>query len=315
MNLLTYGHDAQLSIDNACEQTSLFEGHVYQNRTVATQPPENQAIQMQYEPGLIDAIQYQQEEQLSVLASLYRSVYSGLFTKEIVSTRAYLDRGSIYYHRGNIPKMLEYVIDRTRMIVSDIGSTQAYSDYLEYFSRTNLPYFDLNALSGMISFVIDYEILQILISVAKSLDLNVESSNVLGTIQKHSNEIKAKISHEANFLVMSPEVYDILTSPGPSKIADWRWNTANFTDFRSGFRRVGTLNSKFEVYIVPIMGNIILLGYNGNNWSKTGTVFVPNVLLTHSCQVPKYTFKVVRPEFYRKIILQDLGIPKLCSGV
>lgn len=85
------------------------------------------------------------------------------------------------------------------------------------------------------------------------------------------------------------------------------WNTANFTDFRSGVRRVGTLNSKFDVYVVPSMRNIILLGYNGNNRSKTGTVFVPNVMLTtYTTRVSKYTFKVVRPEFYGKIILQDL---------
>ena len=51
------------------------------------------------------------------------------------------------------------------------------------------------------------------------------------------------------------------------------------------------------------------LGYNGNNHSKTGTVFVPNVMLT-TCTprvyIPKYTFMVVRPELYGKITLLDL---------
>lgn len=165
---------------------------------------------MQYELGLINTIfgridvnQYQQVESVPSVLSLAQKVYSELFTKEIVSTRAYLDRGSIYYHRGNTPKMLEYVVDKTRMIVSGIRSTQDYCDYLEYSSRTYFPSLEDSIQSGMISCIIDNEILQILISVAKSPDINVESSNVLDIIHKHSNEIKTKISHEANFLVLS----------------------------------------------------------------------------------------------------------------
>ena len=315
MSLLKYAYDAQLSPVNVCEQTSLSERHVCPSKTVVTQLPENQAVHMQYESGLnntmyrrIDVNQYQQVESASSVLSLAQSVYSGLCTKEIVSTQAFSFGGSIYYHRGNTPKMLEYVTDKTRIIVSGIRSTQDYCNYLEYSSRTYLPNLYASIPSGMISFVIDNEILQSLIRNAEFSILNAKISNVLGAIQNLNNQIKTKTLYDANFLVMSPKVCNILTDPGPSKIPDWMWNTAKLTYFGSGVCRVGTLNSKFDVYVAPIMGNTILLGYNGNNRSKTGTVFVPNVMLTtytSGVYIPKYTFNVVRPAFYAKANLQD----------
>lgn len=113
MSSLKYAYDVQLSPDNACEQTSLSEGHVRPNKTVITQLPENQNVHIQYESGLnnimykrIDVNQYQQVESAPSVLSLAQRVYSGLFTKEIVSTQAFSFGGSIYYHRGNTPKML-----------------------------------------------------------------------------------------------------------------------------------------------------------------------------------------------------------------
>ena len=130
---------------------------------------------------------------------------------------------------------------------------------MEYSSRAYLPNLDASIPSGRISFVIDNEILQSLIRNAEFSDLNAKISNVLGAIQNLNNEIKTKTLYDANFLVMSTKVCNTLTTPGPSKIPDWMWNTTKPTYFGNGVCRVGTLNCKFDVYKTPSMDNTILL--------------------------------------------------------
>jgi hypothetical protein len=82
----------------------------------------------------------------------------------------------------------------------------------------------------------------------------------LGTkMQKVSNKIHQKtLRGGANFAVVSPTVATILESiPGYAASTD-----GDRMDFAMGVQRVGSLNSRFQVYKNPYMTeNIVLLGY------------------------------------------------------
>ena len=142
----------------------------------------------------------------------------------------------------------------------------------------------------------------------------------LGTkVQKISNQIHSKtLRGGANFLVCSPTISTILESiPGYTADTD-----GNKQKYAMGVRKVGAMNSSYDVYKNPYMQeNTILMGFRGSQFLETGAVYSPYVplMLTPLVYDPKnftprrgvmtrYAKLVTRPEFYGKIGVADLNI-------
>jgi len=199
-------------------------------------------------------------------------------------------------------------------------------------------------LSEYISMEIDLEILDMLIQNAQTTDYwsanigeqwtgsgftpNVAAGaaqynqqdwfQTLGTkIQKVSNKIHQKTMRGgANFVVCSPDVATIIESiPGYS--SDPGQDVSNFA---MGVTKAGTMANRWTVYKNPYMKeNTILLGYRGSQFLETGAVYAPYVPLMMTPLVydplnftprrgvmTRYAKKVVRPEFYGKILVTGL---------
>ena len=197
-------------------------------------------------------------------------------------------------------------------------------------------------LSEYISMEIDLEILDMLISEARTTDKwSAENNKVwggsqwttstsdfyntqgqwfqtLGTkVQKVSNKIHQKtLRGGANFIVTSPNVATILESiPGYAAATD-----GDQQEFNMGVQRVGSLANRFKVYKNPYMTeNILLLGFRGSQFLETGAVYAPYVPLMMTPLVydpetftprkglmTRYAKKMIRPEFYGKIFISDL---------
>ena len=141
----------------------------------------------------------------------------------------------------------------------------------------------------------------------------------LGTkINKVSNKIhQLTLRGGANFIVASPDVCTILESiPGFVVNAD-----KDATSFAAGVTQVGAMANRYTVYKNPYMtSNEILLGYRGNNFLETGAVYAPYVPLIMTPLVydpqnftprrgvmTRYAKKMVRPEYYGKILVKDLS--------
>ena len=140
----------------------------------------------------------------------------------------------------------------------------------------------------------------------------------LGTkIQKVSNKIhQLTLRGGANFLVCSPTVATVLESiPGYAADTD-----GDKMQFAMGVQKVGSINSRFQVYKNPYMTeNTVLLGYRGTQFLETGAVYAPYIplIMTPLVYDPKsftprkgvmtrYAKKMVRPEFYGKIFVEGL---------
>jgi hypothetical protein len=136
-------------------------------------------------------------------------------------------------------------------------------------------------------------------------------------IQKVSNTIqKLTLRGGANFLVVSPDVATILESI-PGYVVNTDGDSAKFA---MGVARVGSFASRFQVYKNPYMtDNVVLVGFRGNNFLETGAVYAPYIPLIQTPLVydpvnftprrgvmTRYAKKVVRPEFYGKVIIGDL---------
>ena len=140
----------------------------------------------------------------------------------------------------------------------------------------------------------------------------------LGTkIQKVSNKIhQLTLRGGANFLVCSPTVATILESI-PGYAADTDGDKAQFA---MGVQKVGSINSRFQVYKNPYMTeNTILMGYRGAQFLETGAVYAPYIPLIMTPLVydptsftprkgvmTRYAKKMVRPEFYGKVYVAGL---------
>ena len=202
-------------------------------------------------------------------------------------------------------------------------------------------------LSEYISQEIDFEILDMLIQDAKSegywsakigrewngsnfVDYSsVQSAaaaftqqawyQTLGTvIAGVSNSIHQKtLRGGANFLVVSPDVATIIESiPGYASNAD-----NGDAQFAFGVSKVGSLNSRFQVYKNPYMKeNVILMGYRGTQFLETGAVYAPYIplIMTPLVYDPKnftprkgvmtrYAKKMLRGEFYGKVYVHGLN--------
>ena len=142
----------------------------------------------------------------------------------------------------------------------------------------------------------------------------------LGTkLNKVSNKIhQLTMRGGANFLVASPDVCTILESiPAFSVSAD-----KDAKQFAAGVTQVGAIANRYTVYKNPYMTeNVILMGYKGNNFLETGAVYAPYVplILTPLVYDPdnftprrgvmtRYAKKLVRPEFFGKVVIGDLNL-------
>jgi hypothetical protein len=140
-------------------------------------------------------------------------------------------------------------------------------------------------------------------------------------IQSVSNAIHQKtLRGGANFLVVSPETATIIESI-PGYAADTT-GEATTNQFAMGVQKVGALNNRYTVYKNPYMlENQILVGFRGQNFLETGAVYAPYVplIMTPLVYDPKnftprkgvmtrYAKKMVRPEFYGKVVVADVDM-------
>jgi len=137
-------------------------------------------------------------------------------------------------------------------------------------------------------------------------------------LQKVSNKIhQLTMRGGANFVVVSPNVATILESmngfsANPGKDA---------LTFAAGVTNIGQISNRYDVYKNPYMTeNVILLGFKGSNFFETGAVYAPYVPLIMTPLVydptnftprrgvmTRYAKKIVRPEFYGKIVIDGLN--------
>ena len=143
----------------------------------------------------------------------------------------------------------------------------------------------------------------------------------LGTkMQKLSNTIHQKtLRGGANFLVCSPTVATVLESiPGYASTSDGDVSKASYA---FGVQKAGAINNRYTVYKNPYMKeNTILMGFRGSQFLEAGAVFAPYIPLIMTPMVydpdtfvprkgllTRYAKKVVRPEFYGKILVSGLN--------
>jgi hypothetical protein len=141
----------------------------------------------------------------------------------------------------------------------------------------------------------------------------------IGTkIQKMSNRIhQLTMRGGANFIVTSPSVATILESI-PGYVAN---TDGKDMQFAMGVAKVGSFASRFTVYKNPYMTeNVMLVGFRGSNFLETGAVYAPYIplIMTPIIYDPnnftprkgvltRYAKKIVRPEFYGKIVIDGLN--------
>jgi len=139
-------------------------------------------------------------------------------------------------------------------------------------------------------------------------------------LQAVSNTIHQKtLRGGANFMVISPETATIIESiPGYAADSD---GDSNNTSYAMGVQKVGALNNRYTVYKNPYMlENDILMGFRGSNFLETGAVYAPYVPLIMTPLVydpvnftprkgvmTRYAKKMVRSEFYGKVIVADVN--------
>ncbi len=137
-------------------------------------------------------------------------------------------------------------------------------------------------------------------------------------LQKVSNLIHQKtLRGGANWMVVSPKVSTILESI-PGFAAD---SSGDSDKYNMGVQKIGAIDSRYTVYKNPYMiENIILMGYKGSQFLETGAVFAPYIPLIMTPLVydptsftprkgimTRYAKKMVRPDFYGKVYIQDLN--------
>ena len=136
-------------------------------------------------------------------------------------------------------------------------------------------------------------------------------------LQKVSNLIHQKtLRGGANWMVVSPKVSTIMESI-PGFAAD---SAGDSDKYNMGVQKMGAINNRYTVYKNPYMTeNTILMGYKGSQFLETGAVFAPYIPLIMTPLVydpasftprkgimTRYAKKMVRPDFYGKVIIGDL---------
>jgi hypothetical protein len=143
----------------------------------------------------------------------------------------------------------------------------------------------------------------------------------LGTkIQKLSNRIhQLTLRGGANFMVVSPTIATIIESiPGFASNSN---GEASDMDYAFGVQKAGQFNSRYTVYKNPYMTeNTILVGFRGKQFLEAGAVFAPYIplIMTPLIYDPetftprkglltRYAKKMLRPEFYGKVLVNGLN--------
>ena len=138
-------------------------------------------------------------------------------------------------------------------------------------------------------------------------------------MQRVSNKIhQLTLRGGANFAVVSPTVATILeTIPG-----FMAGTNGDKMEFAAGVSQVGSFQNRFTIYKNPYMTeNIVLMGFRGANFLETGAVYAPYIplLMTPLVYDPdnftprrgvmtRYAKKIVRPEFFGKIVIDGLEL-------
>ena len=143
----------------------------------------------------------------------------------------------------------------------------------------------------------------------------------LGTkIQKLSNKIhQLTLRGGANFMVVSPTIATIIESI-PGFAANSNGDAADM-EYAFGVQKAGQFNSRYTVYKNPYMTeNTILVGFRGKQFLEAGAVFAPYIplIMTPLIYDPqtftprkglltRYAKKMLRPEFYGKVLVSGLN--------
>jgi Major capsid protein Gp23 len=252
--------------------------------------------------------------------------------------------GDIGIPEMNLELRSETIVAKTRKLKA-VWSPELAQDLNAYHSVDAEA--ELTAmLSDYISAEIDLEILDMLIQAAPSATTEYWSAQIgttwngssfaassfTGTawtnmtwyqtlgqkMQKVSNKIhQLTMRGGANFAVVSPTVATILeTIPGFMAGTD-----GDKMEFAGGVTKVGSFQNRYTIYKNPYMKeNIVLLGFRGSNFLETGAVYAPYIPLIMTPLVydptnftprrgvmTRYAKKVVRPEFFGKIVIDGLA--------
>jgi hypothetical protein len=138
-------------------------------------------------------------------------------------------------------------------------------------------------------------------------------------VNKISNLIHAKTMRGgANFMVVSPTVATIIEGmPGYNADTD-----GTKMQFAMGVEKIGKLGGGIQVYKNPyITENVAIMGFRGSTFLETGAVFAPYIplIMTPLIYDPdtlqprkgimtRYAKKMVRKEFYGKIVFDSLNL-------
>jgi hypothetical protein len=240
----------------------------------------------------------------------------------------------------------EAIVAKTRKLKAQW--TPEFSQDLNAFHSLDAEAELTSIMSEYISLEIDLEILDMLMQnvptnqvevwsakVGNAITNGVQSSNTAGVyytqmswfqtlgikLQKISNLIHQRtLRGGANFMVVSPTVATVLESiPGFAADTDGDVTKASYA---FGVQKIGALNSRYKVYKNPYMTeNVILMGFRGNQFLESGAVYAPYVPLIMTPLVydpetfvprkgimTRYAKKMVRPEFYGKVLVADLNV-------
>ena len=246
----------------------------------------------------------------------------------------------------NVQMRSEAIVAKTRKLKAQW--TPEFSQDLNAFHSLDAEAELTSILSEYISLEIDLEILDMLIQnvpanqveywsakVGTAVQNGAVTSNTNGVyytqmswfqtlgikLQKISNIIHQRtLRGGANFIVVSPTVATVLESiPGFAADTDGDVTKASYA---FGVQKIGALNSRYKVYKNPYMlENTILMGFRGNQFLESGAVYAPYVPLIMTPLVydpntftprkgimTRYAKKMVRPEFYGKVMVLDANI-------
>ena len=141
------------------------------------------------------------------------------------------------------------------------------------------------------------------------------------TLVETINDVSAQIHRKtlrggANFIVCSPEIANLLEFT-----AGFRGSVTHDADRgQVGAVRVGSLSKKFDVYVDPYFPrNVVLCGRKGSSFLESGYVYAPYVPLQMTPTIfgtedfvprkgvmTRYAKKMVRPDMYGLVIIEDL---------
>jgi hypothetical protein len=246
----------------------------------------------------------------------------------------------------NIQMKSEAIVAKTRKLKAQW--TPEFAQDLNAYQSLDAEAELTSIMSEYIALEIDLEVIDMLIQDASAADeyWSAQSNNILdanktawgqnagyfntqgqwfqtlGTkMQKVSNKIHQKtLRGGANFVVCSPTVATILESiPGFAASSDGDVTKANYA---FGIQKAGQMNNRYTVYKNPYMTeNLMLMGYRGSQFLETGAVFAPYVPLIMTPLVydpdtftprkgllTRYAKKMIRPEFFGRIFINDLNV-------